>query len=127
MKKKTVIALISAAILIAVAVLLVFGIRSAMRYGLLEGRVLIADNGSYLIVLDDHSPIKMFDCSKNGGLFLDLKTGDRIRILHDGVRESYPGQTGVYSIRLLDRGDMEDIPEDVLNALRQLGWMDAAD
>ena len=127
MKKKTIIALILTVALIALAVLLVLGIKGAVKYGFLEGRVLIADNGSYLIILDDHSPIKMSDHSANGGAFLDLQTGDKIRILHDGVRESYPGQTGVYHVRLLERGDTEDIPADVVNALRQLGWMDNAE
>jgi len=124
MKKKTIRALIWSVVLIAIAVSLVFLIKASMRYGLLEGRVLIADNGSYLIVLDDHSPIKMSDRSPDGGAFLDLQTGDKIRVLHDGVRESYPGQTGVYGVRLLERGTIDDIPEDVLNALAQLGWMD---
>ena len=127
MKKKTIIALILTVALIALAVLLVLGIKGAVKYGFLEGRVLIADNGSYLIILDDHSPIKMSDHSANGGAFRDLQTGDKIRILHDGVRESYPGQTGVYHVRLLERGDTEDIPADVVNALRQLGWMDKAE
>jgi hypothetical protein len=127
MKKKTIIALILTVVLIALAVLLVLGIKGAVKYGFLEGRVLIADNGSYLIILDDHSPIKMSDHSAKGGAFLDLQTGDKIRVLHDGVRESYPGQTGVYHVRLLERGSMEDIPADVVNALRQLGWMDKAE
>ena len=123
MKKKTIIALTVTAVLVAVALLLVFGAKAALKYGYLEGCVLIADNGSYLIVLDDHSPIKMSDRSKDGGAFLDLQTGDRIRVLHDGIRESYPGQTGVYRVRLLERGSIDDIPSDVLEALRQLGWL----
>ena len=114
-------------VLTVAVVLLVIGAKKAVNYGFLEGRVLVADNGSYLIILNDHSPIKMSDHSANGGAFLDLQTGDKIRILHDGVRESYPGQTGVYHVRLLERGDTEDIPADVVNALRQLGWMDKAE
>lgn len=127
MKKKTIIALILTAVAIVLAVLLILGVKGAAKYGFLEGRVLIADNGSYLIILDDHSPIKMSDHSANGGAFLDLQTGDKIRILHDGVRESYPGQTGVYHVRLIERGSMDDIPADVVNALRQLGWMNKAE
>ncbi|MBQ2988935.1 MAG: hypothetical protein IJD59_07520 [Clostridia bacterium] len=122
MKKRTVILTVS---LIAVAALLTVGVRGALSYGMLEGRVLIADNGSYLIVLDDHSPIRMSDCSRKGGAFLDLQTGDKIRILHDGVLLSYPGQTGVYWVRLLERGSGEDIPEDVLLALQELGWIES--
>jgi hypothetical protein len=127
MKKKTFFMIILIVALTAMAVLMVIGAKKAVNYGFLEGRVLVADNGSYLIILDDHSPIKMSDHSAKGGAFLDLQTGDKIRVLHDGVRESYPGQTGVYHVRLLERGSMEDIPADVVNALRQLGWMDKAE
>lgn len=123
MKKKTFFTIVLVAVLTAVAVLLVLGARKAVNYGFLEGRVLVADNGSYLIILDDHSPIKMSDQTRKGGAFLDLQTGDKIRIFHNGVRLSYPGQTGVYHIRLLERGSAEDIPSDVLESLRQLGWI----
>lgn len=123
MKKNTVRTVIWIIALLAIAALLILGVKSALRYGFLEGRVLVADNGSYLIILDDHSPIKMSDLTRKGGAFLDLQTGDKIRILHDGVLMSYPGQTGVYRIRLLERGSETDIPADVLESLRQLGWI----
>ena len=119
MKKKTI---FLTAVWIAIVCLLIFVIGGAFKYGLLEGRVLVADNGSYLIILDDHSPIKMSDCSKNGDVFFGLQTGDKIRILHDGIHLSYPGRTGVYRIRLLERGTSEDIPERVKDSLRQIGW-----
>ncbi len=123
MKKKRLLAVVWTVALIAIAASLIFGIKSALRYGFIEGRVLVADNGSYLIILDDHSPIKMSDLTRKGGAFLDLQTGDKIRILHDGIRLSYPGQTGVYRIRLLERGSEADIPADIWDSLRQLGWV----
>lgn len=123
MKKKTFFT-IAWIIALTVAVgLLVISAKKAVNYGFLEGRVLIADNGSYLIILNDHSPIKMSDQTRKGEAFFDLQTGDKIRILHNGVLLSYPGQTGVYYVRLLERGSAEDIPTDVLEALRQLGWI----
>lgn len=121
MKKKTFF-LIALAVVVAVAFTAV-GIRGAVRYGFLEGRILIADDGSYLIILDDYSPIRMSDQSKKGGLFLGLQTGDRVRVLHDRVRLSYPGQTNVYRLRLLERGTRDDIPEEIFRALEQLGWV----
>lgn len=127
MKKKTVFTVILTVALVAVIVLLIAGIRGSLRYGILEGRVLVADNGSYLIILDDHSPIRMSDQSKKGGAFLDLQTGDKIRILHDGVQLSYPGQTGVYWLRLLERGTGDEIPCDVLDSLEQMGWIRSAE
>ena len=123
MKKKTFSTIVLIVAVTAIVALIVIGGRSAAQYGLLEGRVLVADNGSYLIILDDHSPIKMSDHTRKGGAFLDLQTGDKIRILHDGVLLSYPGQTGVYYVRLLERGSTEDIPADVVESLRQLGWI----
>lgn len=123
MKKKTFFCVTLIVVLAMVGVGLVMGFRGAWRYGFLEGRVLIADNGAYLIVLDDHSVIKMSDETRRGGAFLDLQTGDKIRILHDGIRESYPGQTGAYSLRVLEKGSADDIPADVVEALRQIGWI----
>ena len=121
MKKKTVF-FIAMAVVLAV-IFLTVGIQSAVRYGFLEGRVLITDDGSCLIVLDDYSPILMSDRSRNGGLLLGLQTGDKVRILHDGVRLSYPGQTNIYRLRLLERGTRDDIPDEVFRALEQLGWL----
>ena len=121
MKKKTVflIALIAvAAVMFVTAV-----VHGSVRYGFLEGRVLITDDGSYLIILADYSPIRMSDQSKNGGLFSGLQTGDSIRVLHDGIRLSYPGQTNIYRLRLLERGTRDDIPDEVFWALEQLGWV----
>ena len=110
-------------LLFAVAVcIMVATVKTALRYGFVEGRVLIA-NGSYLIVLEDYSPICMSDQSRGGDLFSDLQTGDRIRILHDGIKLSYPGQTGVYYLRILEKGSIDDIPSDVINALKRMGWM----
>lgn len=123
MKKKTFFTIVLIIALTIIIALLVIGAKKAVNYGFLEGRVLVADNGSYLIILNDHSPIKMTDCTRKGEAFLDLQTGDKIRILHNGVLLSYPGQTGVYHVRLLERGSAEDIPPDVLESLRKLGWL----
>ena len=47
------------------------------------------------------------------------------RYIGSMVLLSYPGQTGVYWVRLLERGSGEDIPEDVLLALQELGWIES--
>lgn len=124
MKRKTVFTVILCILLVAIAVCMIAAtVKGALRYGFVEGRVLIADNGSYLIILDDYSPIRMSDQSRGGGLFSDLQTGDRIRILHDEIKLSYPGQTDVYSLRVLEKGSIDDIPSDVISALKRIGWI----
>lgn len=55
-------------------------------------------------------------------IFADLKTGDKIFIVHDWIRETYPGQTGVYASRKLGEGYEVDLPEGMLSQLREMGW-----
>ena len=88
----------------------------------LEGRYLQAENGAPLIVTEDGEPITLSDQSRDGRLFDGLASGDRIKITHDGINETYPGQTGAYSCKLLEEGTLDDIPEDTLTALEDLGW-----
>lgn len=88
----------------------------------MTGRCLVAAGGDCLIVGDDGSPIVMHDVSSGGDLLNDLATGDKIKITHDGIAESYPAQTGVYRLKVLEHGSLADIPEDTLEALRELGW-----
>lgn len=85
------------------------------------GTCMVTENGSCLILLND-SPIVMHDTTGREGAFADLHTGDTIRILHDGIQETYPGGTGVYFCRVVKRGDIGDIPEDILSSLTPLGW-----
>ena len=105
-------------------VLIFLCVRASLRYGYIEGRVLIADNGAYFIVLDDHSPIRMTDCSWSGGLFEDVQTGDRVAVIHGRIQESYPGRADVYYIRHLEKGTVEDIYPDVIQTLKELGFFE---
>ena len=121
MKKKTFLIIF---VFVLVITLLFLCVRAAMRYGYTEGRVLIADNGAYFLILNDHSPIRMADCSWSGGLFGDLQTGDRIAVIHGSIQESYPGRADVYYIRHLEKGTVEDIYPDVIQTLKELGFFE---
>lgn len=85
------------------------------------GTCMVTDDGSVLILLDG-SPIVLRNCTDREGLLDDLHTGDTVRILHDGIQESYPGGTGVYFCRVVERGDIGDIPESILESLSPMGW-----
>ena len=121
MKKKI---CIIVSVCVAVAVLLTFLVMASLNYGYIEGRVLIADNGAYFIVLNDHSPIRMTDRSFGGGVFSNLQTGDRISVICGGIEESYPGNTAVYFLRRLEKGTAEDVSPDVIRTLTELGWFE---
>ena len=85
------------------------------------GYYLEAENGTHLLI-DGNSPIQLGNRSRNPHLFDGLASGDRIRVLHDGIAESYPAQTGAYGIWKLDSGSIEDIPVSVLENLMDMGW-----
>ena len=80
-----------------------------------------AENGAHLLIAGN-SPIQLSHQTKGDNLFATLTSGDRIRILHDGIAESYPARTGVYGIWKLDDGSIEDVPVSVLDDLMDMGW-----
>ncbi len=110
-------------LLLAIAFFVTVGILVSKGYGLSTGRFLIADNGSYMLVVDN-SPIVMSDRTENKDLFKNCTNGDKVLVFHNGIAESYPAQSGVYfSIKLKD-GYETDIPTEVIDSLTALGWLE---
>ncbi len=87
------------------------------------GRMLVGKN-SYIIIDDkEKSPIVMSVNGSEDDFFAGYNTGDRVEVMTDLIAESYPAQTHVYHIKLLEKGSQKDIPFDVLSSLRELGWI----
>ena len=109
--------------ILCVAVVLIAGalFMAKNRIGFSIGNCIEADNGRYLIVLDN-SPIAMHQRSGKESMFPDLDTGDKIFIVHDGINETYPGKTGLYFILKLSNGNIGDVPEEIITQLQELGW-----
>ncbi len=113
-------------VLCLVALLATAGIMSAKGYGVSIGRLYFADIGTYLIDSDD-SAMLVSDQSKQQDLFSEYKNGDKILLIHDGVNESYPAQTGGYYIFRLAKGDGTYKPADEVigvTSITQIGWHD---
>lgn len=87
-----------------------------------EGRLLLSEDGSALLIPPDGAPIVLSVQTDGGAPFADYHTGDRITVTHDGLDDSYPMQTGAYSWELLEEGTLEDIPPETLESLEALGW-----
>lgn len=121
MKKKILIPIIILAVILILAGG-VFGYLATNSMSFSTGRCMVTSNGSIMILLDN-SPIKMSNCSNNEELYEGLKTGDLIKILHDGIQESYPGGTGVYYCKKLEDGNIGDIPNDIIESLSPMGWI----
>ena len=87
-----------------------------------EGICLVTDSGSVLLIAKNE-PIALHDRT-DSGLLEGIQTGDRIRVLHDGIAESFPAQAGIYKLEHLGQGSLDEISQQTLDALRQLGWID---
>lgn len=122
MKKKLLIAAV-AVLVLAAAVMGMLWHAADRGYGSSVGRCMVTRSGEYLLI-DDSGPITMSDRAEGKDLFEGLQTGDKILIIHDGICESYPAQTGVYNCTLLEKGSLEDIPARILMDLGALGWIE---
>ena len=56
-----------------------------------EGRLLLAENGTALLIAEDGTPITLSVQAEGNDPWAGYHSGDRIRVLHDGVNETYPG------------------------------------
>ena len=87
-----------------------------------EGICLVT--GGTVVLIADGSPIVLHDQSEQGGLLEKLQTGDHIRVQHGPVMESYPAQTQVFALEYQGPGSLEEVPQQTLDQLRGLGWLD---
>ena len=117
-KKQLMIGAVSVVAILFAAVLLM--LRNNINLSI--GTCIAAENGSYLIVLD-HSPVVMHQRPGKESVFANLNTGDKIFIVHDGIEQSYPGQTGLHFILKLSDGSERDVPSEIMTELQELGWL----
>lgn len=89
----------------------------------LTGRALVFESGSCAILTEQNEVIVMADVSTAGGLFGGLHTGDRIAVTHGPIRETYPAQADIDSLKILERGSERDISSGPLELLESMGWI----
>ena len=56
--------------------------------------------------------------------FEGLEDGDVIRVYIDCILETWPGQTTVYVVEKVEDGDIQDISPELLEELREMGWLE---
>lgn len=114
-------------ILIAVMMLIVAAVAGFVFFVSFGGTVvtgysLRCDNGSYMIIEENGSPIRYSFDKALGTDTESLEQGDKILIISNLINESYPGSTRAHFIFKLSDGDIEDIPAETLSQLSELGW-----
>lgn len=121
MKKKIFLSMLIVLGALLLAVISVLAVIIIKDQDLSTGRIIIADNGSYLLVND--SLTKMNNLSKEKDIFKDLTNGDFVIIGHTATAESYPAQTGVYWCIKIKNGERKDIPDNFIEDLYTMGWI----
>lgn len=107
---------VAAMVLLAAAALIFFGIRQGVRFS--QAQYLETAHGHMLLI--DGSPVSM---SGKDGRFKNLTTGDKVLVAHSSIAESYPGRAEAYLCMKKSDGTASDIPSEVLQSLRELGWL----
>lgn len=88
----------------------------------ITGIYLKSTNGINLIITENNEPICMNNKSGNENIFNTLKSGDKIEVTFEYIRETYPAQTDIYSCKLIEKGTINNIPKDVLISLEEMDW-----
>ena len=111
-------------IIAGIVILLVISIYILLNkgYGMSVGRYLEVKDGKAMLIREN-SPISMHNRS-DWDLYSNLDTGDKILVIHTGIEESYPRQTGVYAVFKISDGTIADIPQNVIKELTKLGWLE---
>lgn len=99
-----------------------FVILKVEHIGISTGVCLVTQNGSCFLI-KGNTPVNLSDLSEDKDSFSDYSTGDRLLVFHTGINESYPASTGVYKAIRIGKNNENEIPEDVVNSLRELGWI----
>lgn len=92
-----------------------------------EGRYL-RDKGGDMVLVEHNGYIEPTSVdtynftSFTGFDFAEFESGDRIKILVDGIRETYPAQATAYAMELMEKGSYDDLDADVMESLREMGW-----
>ncbi len=122
-QKNRVIAIVLAVLICLGAVGCAFiGLKDEHQYS--DGIYVRGANGADVIVLDPGICVM----SADGDLsFADFTDGDKIKIEHGELAESYPMQTTVYSAEKLADGERADIPADIIETLTELGYIEKAE
>ena len=118
MKKRSI--YLAAAVCVLAAAL---AVGAAARVGSpLTGRFLAGDQTTPILIDSSGTPIVLTD-GTGSDLFAGLSDGDRIVVFASPVAETYPARAKVYFCLRLGSGTREDLPQQTLQTLWELGWL----
>lgn len=122
MKAKRIVTLVCILLCLIMTFAVFSGCMNSLSLSNSTGLYLKTDNGTHMLI-SDNSPICLSNRTGDEHAFDNLTDGDEILVIHDGIAESYPAQTGAYFIKKTGDGEFADIPGEVISQLTELGWL----
>ncbi len=84
-----------------------------------EGRLYFSENrDKVLLVSKEYGPNWLY--AQNKSLYDGFDTGDYVKVDHGAVMLSYPGQTNISGLTLIEDGDVSDFTEEELKMIEQV-------
>ncbi len=119
MKKKYIAAIAAILVLaiLAAGTLMLFGNHRTFH----TGHALISQSGDFIFVDENGSPITMGSADEKK--FSGITDGDRVLVLYGMVMTTYPGQSDTLLCIKLSDGTVDDVNEDTVRQLKELGWI----
>lgn len=87
------------------------------------GRYLKAKQAD-MVITEDGDPVAAYIQDETVS-FEGIKDGDEIRVYMGAVMETWPAQATVYAVEKLSDGDITDISPELLEQLREMGWLES--
>lgn len=87
----------------------------------INGWFLSSYSGTPMLITDSGAAI-ILNCD-NDDMFSRYDDGDKITVICGDILETYPSQTDAYLCFRTKKGSRSDIPEGVLDSLRELDWI----
>ncbi len=81
-----------------------------------EGRIYFYNTKTQALLLDKWGGLTWL-YAKDPGIFEPFDTGDYVRVSHGGVMLSYPGQTNISRLALIEDGDESSFTEEELERI----------
>ena len=79
---------------------------------------------SHLIIFENSSSPCVMSAADETVSFENLTDGDMIQVYVCYIMETWPEQAAVYAVEKLEDGTVSDIGADILEMLKEYGWVD---
>lgn len=90
----------------------------------LTGRYLSTDSDTHMLIDENGGATQLCDYEDYYMKYWGCCDGDKIMVVCNEIRETYPAQTDVRFCWIFERGSLDDIPDSTLENLRELGWIE---